>query len=122
MLQHKHFLGVSESYEKFHDLEFIENWIFRLVAALDMNILYGPFSVYCNLEGNEGITAGALLSTSHIMLHIFEQESISEIQLDVYSCSDINIEVITEFVEEFRPIFLEYKFLDREHGLVEITS
>ena len=119
MLQHKHCLVISESEQKFHNLTGIEDWISRLIDALGMNTLLGPFSVYCSLEGNEGITAGALLSTSHIMLHIFEEET-SIIQLDVYSCSSIDLDVIKEFMEEFSPIFIEWKFLDREHGFNEI--
>lgn len=121
MLQHKHCLVISESDYKFHDLNYIEDWVSRLVYSLGMNMLLGPFSVYCSLEGNEGITAGALLSTSHIMLHIFEEET-SVIQLDVYSCSDIDLSVIKEFIEEFSPNFIEWKFLDRETGFIEIPT
>ena len=41
-------------------------------------------------------------------------------QLDVYTFSDLPTEIIFEEIKQFRPVKVEYKFLDREHELTEI--
>ena len=41
-------------------------------------------------------------------------------QLDVYTCGDLQTDVIFEEIKQFEPVKVEYKFLDREHHLTEI--
>jgi S-adenosylmethionine/arginine decarboxylase-like enzyme len=87
-----------------------------------MQILYGPFAMYCELEHNEGMTAGCILSTSHCVLHTWDRGETPILQLDIYTCSDLDLEYVWKAIEFFGPTKVEYKFLDREHGLVEISS
>jgi len=37
--------------------------------------------------------------------------------LDVYTCGALEPEVIFDLLEVFDPVKIEYKYLDREHGL-----
>lgn len=120
MLEHKHFIAVGRSYRLFRDINTIENWVLRLIDALDMNVLYGPFTMYCDLDGNKGLTSVTLLTTSHIIIHVFEDQEDSEVQLDVYSCSKVDLDVIMSFLSELDIIEVSYKFLDRTSELTEI--
>lgn len=118
ILKHEHLLVRAEMIEPIHDTEAVEKWLSNLITAIEMQTLKGPFSIYSTMPGNTGVTAGAILSTSHIMLHTFEDDDYTLLQLDVYSCSAINIDTIVEAIESFfKPYKVEFKFLDREHGL-----
>ena len=118
ILKHEHLLVRAELTESIRNTQAVEEWLSSLITAIDMQTLKGPFSIYSTMPGNTGITAGAILSTSHIMLHTFEDDNYTLLQLDVYSCSCINIDTVVSYIESFfKPYAVEFKFLDREHGL-----
>lgn len=118
ILKHEHLLVRAELTEPIRDTQAVENWLSKLIEAIDMQTLKGPFSIYSTMPGNTGITAGAILSTSHIMLHTFEDDNYTLLQLDVYSCSYIDIDTVSDHISEFfDPYRIEYKFLDRERSL-----
>lgn len=119
MLEHKHFIACGTSDKKFTNIEPLEDWVIRLINALDMKVLDGPHSMYCDIEGNRGITTVTLLTTSHIIIHIFENEYDSEVHLDVYSCSNIDLQVIFSFLHELNINDVSYKFLDRTTDLLD---
>lgn len=118
ILKHEHLLVRAELTEPIRDTVAVEKWLSELINAIDMQTLKGPFSIYSTMPGNTGITAGAILSTSHIMLHTFEDDNYTLLQLDVYSCSYIDIDIVSDSISEFfDPYRIEYKFLDRERSL-----
>lgn len=118
ILKHEHLLVRAELTEPVRDTQAVESWLSTLITDIEMQTLKGPFSIYSTMPGNTGVTAGAILSTSHIMLHTFEDEDYTLLQLDVYSCSCINIDTVVAHIESFfKPYTIEFKFLDREHGL-----
>lgn len=121
MLQHKHIIVRAEITNPPFDVTEIKSWLEKLVSDLGMNILYGPFAMYCELEHNEGMTAGCILSTSHCMLHTWDRCEVPILQLDVYTCSALDLDLIWKSIEVFNPVKVEYKFLDRETGLHEIS-
>jgi S-adenosylmethionine/arginine decarboxylase-like enzyme len=122
MLQHKHLIVRAEIESPPFETGPVEDWLRKLISDLGMNVLYGPFAMYCDLEHNEGMTAGCILSTSHCVLHTWDKCEPAILQLDLYTCSDLDPAMIHEAIEIFKPTKIEQKFLDREHGLVEITS
>ena len=93
-----------------------------LVELIDMRILAGPYSEYSSLPGNQGLTVAAIIETSHIVLHTWDEQSPALVQLDVYSCKALDINRVFDWFKQYRPTQLEYKFLDRETGLEEIHS
>jgi S-adenosylmethionine/arginine decarboxylase-like enzyme len=118
ILKHEHLLVRAELTEPIVDTQAVEEWLSNLITAIEMQTLKGPFSIYSTMPGNTGVTAGAILSTSHIMLHTFEDDDYTLLQLDVYSCSCINIDTVVAHIEAFfKPYAIEFKFLDRERGL-----
>ncbi|MCH2403040.1 MAG: S-adenosylmethionine decarboxylase [Candidatus Nitrosopelagicus sp.] len=103
------------------DLNKISDWIRDLIKKIDMKLLAGPYTTYVNEKDNKGMTSVAIIETSHIALHIWDEVSPGLMQLDVYSCADFNPPDVFDKVNElFQTIKMEYKFLDREKELVEV--
>ena len=106
---------------KEEDLNKISDWIRLLIRKIDMKLLAGPYTTYVNEKGNKGMTSVAIIETSHIALHIWDETNPGLMQLDVYSCANFNPQDVFEKVNEmFQTVKMEYKFLDREKELVEV--
>ncbi len=121
--QHKHLIVRANigKCPKEEDLNKISDWIRALIRKIDMKLLAGPYTTYVNEKGNKGMTSVAIIETSHIALHIWDETNPGLMQLDVYSCANFNPQDIFEKVNEmFQTVKMEYKFLDREKELVEV--
>ena len=121
--QHKHLIVRADIgwCPQEEDLNKISDWIRSLIKKIDMKLLAGPYTTYVNEKGNKGMTSVAIIKTSHIALHIWDEVNPGLMQLDVYSCADFNPPDVFDKVNElFQTIKMEYKFLDREKELVEV--
>ena len=121
--QHKHLIVRANigKCPKEEDLNKISDWIRALIRKIDMKLLAGPYTTYVNEKGNKGMTSVAIIETSHIALHIWDETNPGLMQLDVYSCANFNPQDVFEKVNEmFQTVKMEYKFLDREKELVEV--
>ena len=117
ILEHKHLIIRAELKKPpFNTLD-IELWMQKLVSTIGMNILMGPYAVYSNMEGNQGLTAVTIIETSHIAMHVWDEGYPALMQLDVYTCSTLDINDVFAAIQQFSPIKIEYKYIDREHGL-----
>jgi len=75
------------------------------------------------MVGNRGITGAAIIETSHIVMHVWDEVSTALIQFDVYSCGELDPKVICDKItKDFVIEKLSYKFLDRENDLKDITK
>lgn len=119
MVRHKHLIVRAEVKRPFtiKDQEKSCHWLLELVRKVGMKVISGPHVAYATAEKNTGITACVLIETSHISLHVWDEVEIPLVQLDVYSCSDFDTKVIFQHMECMEPTKIEFKFLDREHGL-----
>lgn len=117
MLQHKHLIIRAEVKNSPKDIEFMSIWFKELINEIEMKILMGPYLVYLDKEGNRGFTGAAIIETSHIVMHTWDEESPNIIQLDVYSCKDFEKQIVIDKLKIFDPIVIEYKLLDRENNL-----
>ena len=123
-LKHKHLIVKADIQwcPNKEDLNKISDWIRSLIKKIDMKLLAGPYTTYVSDEGNKGLTSVAVIETSHIALHIWDETSPGLMQLDVYSCADFNPQDVFEKVDElFKTVKIEYKFLDRENELLEVN-
>ena len=121
--QHKHLIVRADIgwCPQEEDLNKISDWIRSLIKKIDMKLLAGPYTTYVSEIGNKGMTSVAIIETSHIALHIWDEVRPGLMQLDVYSCADFNPSDVFDKVNElFQTIKMEYKFLDREKELVEV--
>tara|TARA_Y100000996_G_scaffold414447_1_gene405337 strand:- start:2475 stop:2804 length:330 start_codon:yes stop_codon:yes gene_type:complete len=105
------------------DLGYVLAWMNNLINKINMKLLQGPNISYINQKGNRGITCMALIETSHIVLHIWDEQDPGLFQLDVYSCKDFNLQdVISSLNASFDITKLQYKFLDRSNDLIMIKE
>lgn len=118
-LEHKHLIVRAEIQNPPKDRNEIEKWLVEFIADIGMNIAIGPFSYYSTMEGNVGMTAGAIIETSHIILHVFEDyQPFPVLEFDAYSCSTLDPLEVLRHMEKFKPVTTSYMFLDREFDLV----
>ena len=95
----------------------IWNWMFFLIKDIGMKIMFGPEVRYVRTEGNEGLTAVAIIETSHVALHVWDKQDPPLLQLDVYTCGPFKPEVVLKAIKEFQPTKIQWKYLDRETDL-----
>ena len=121
--QHKHLIVRAEVSRPFRsgDEARAADWLRGLVDAIGMHVVSGPHVAHVDKVGNEGITACVLIETSHCTLHVWDRDEPPLVQLDVYTCSSLNLDLVFLHLNAFEPTKVEWKFLDREHGLYEIT-
>lgn len=117
MLPHKHLLIRAEVQHSIQSTQEIEDWMIKIIKKMRMNILFGPVAKYVKKPGNTGLTCFAIIDTSHIVLHTWDDVNPYLIQFDVYTCSDLDVDMIFEEIKIFKPLKIDYKFLDREQGL-----
>lgn len=122
VLEHKHLIVRAELNNPPRCTTAIEAWMRKLVEAIDMKILMGPYSVYSNMVGNRGLTAVTIIETSHIALHVWDECEPALAQLDVYTCSTLNIQDVFKAIEAWNPTIVEYKYIDRENQLTLIEK
>ena len=105
------------------DTEVVINWLREFIQFLGMKILQGPFSSYVNEVGNKGLTAVAMIETSHIAFHIWDEASPSLIQFDVYTCGQLDVQKTIDELEKFFDFSsYEYRVYDREVGFELIAA
>jgi S-adenosylmethionine/arginine decarboxylase-like enzyme len=122
VLEHKHLIVRAEINNPPKCTDAINDWMRELVKTINMKILMGPYSVYSNMVGNQGLTAVTIIETSHIALHVWDEEDPALMQLDVYTCSTLDINDVFKAIEQWEPSKVEYKYIDRENGLTLIEK
>lgn len=124
ILDHKHLIVRAEVTNPPRDVDTAKAWIVTLVHKIRMQLVKelpeNPIAFYCNTLGNEGTTAVAIIETSHIALHIWDADSPAVMQLDVYSCADFNPQEVFDHFAIFDPQSVQFKFIDRNNGLVDV--
>ena len=87
-----------------------------------MKILTGPYVVYCDMPGNKGFTGICAIETSHIALHMWEEQLPGRFELDVYTCGDLDASIIFDKIKIFDPINVQYLILDRQEGQIVVDQ
>ena len=75
-------------------------WMKNLVESIDMKIIQGPFASYVSKEGNRGLTAIVMIETSHIAMHVWDEEDPAFVQFDLYTCSTLPVEKVLKDLED----------------------
>ena len=100
MPKHKHLIIRAEVNNPITSEKELKKWLRKLVKKIDMKIIKGPYTSYVAREGNRGVTGVVMIETSHIAIHIWDEESPALVQCDVYSCAEFSSnEVLAEFIE-----------------------
>ena len=115
---HKHLIIRAEANKVPTDEEQLTEWLKDFIDSIHMKILMGPYVKYCNVEGNRGITGIAVIETSHIAIHVWDEPNPALMQIDVYSCAEFDVdEIANKIKSDFDVVKLDYKYLNRETGL-----
>ena len=125
MIEHKHLLIRAEvlNCPKKDDMGYVLSWMTSLIASINMKLMQGPNISHVDQKDNRGITCMALIETSHIVLHIWDETDPGLFQLDVYSCKSFDMDIVIKSLNEsFKINKLQYKFLDRKSDLILIDE
>ena len=115
---HKHLIIRAEANRVPTDEEQLTEWLKEFIDSISMKILMGPYVKYCKMEGNRGITGIAVIETSHIAIHVWDEPNPALMQIDVYSCAEFDVdEIANKIKSDFDVVKLDYKYLNRETGL-----
>jgi S-adenosylmethionine/arginine decarboxylase-like enzyme len=117
---HKHLIIRAEVGNPLKEEQLAIDWMNKLVDKIGMKVMMGPFAKYLNVVGNRGLTAIAIIETSHIALHVWDEDEPALLQLDVYTCGPLDPYDVVEALREFHPVKIEMKYLDRENKLIEL--
>jgi S-adenosylmethionine/arginine decarboxylase-like enzyme len=97
--------------------QFVIDWMRNLVEKIDMKVIQGPYASYVTAEGNRGLTAVVMIETSHIAMHIWDEEVPSRIQFDLYTCGELPTKKILDDMEENLGLFgYTHLVLERTDG------
>ena len=114
---HKHLIIRAEVNHPITSEKELRKWLRNLVKKIDMKIIKGPYAAYVSKEGNRGLTGIVMIETSHISIHIWDEESPALVQCDVYSCAEFSSnEVLAEFVS-MDVVTIDKILLDRVDAL-----
>ena len=120
LLKHKHLLIRAEVKNPPKTEENVIKWMNNLIVKINMTTLAGPYASKVSKKGNKGISGVAIIDTSHIGIHTWDETDPALIQLDVYSCKEFNKIDVLSCIEEFDPITVDYKYFDRENNFKEL--
>ena len=93
---HKHFILDAIIQNPPRNETAMKQFLSKLITDIDMvvadlgNGQQNPQAWLCLDPNNEGMTAQAILTTSHVVLHVWDQVEKPELHFDLYSCSDFN--------------------------------
>ena len=114
---HKHLIIRAEVNHPPLTEKYVRLWLRKLVKKIDMNIIKGPYASYVNKEGNRGVTGVVMIETSHIAIHVWDEERPALVQCDVYSCAEFSSnEVLAEFIP-MDVVKIDHLLLDRDNTL-----
>lgn len=119
-LVHKHIIIRSEVLNPPVDEKLVSDSVKDLIDRIGMKLLMGPYAKYVHMVGNRGLTVAAIIETSHIVMHTWDECNPAIVQLDVYTCGPFNPEVVFDWLKQYDPINVNYKYIDRENIIKEI--
>jgi len=123
ILVHKHLIIRAEAVSPPMEVSHLTDWLHNFIDFINMKVLMGPYVVYHDVPGNRGITGAAIIETSHIVMHVWDEPSPALMQFDVYSCGEFDAETICKKIQkDFNIVKIDYKFLDRETGLKDVSG
>ena len=102
MKEHKHLLIRAEvlNCPKKDEMGYVLSWMTSLITSINMKLMQGPNISYVDQKGNRGITCMALIETSHIVLHIWDETEPGLFQLDVYSCKSFDMGIVIKSLND----------------------
>ena len=117
---HKHLLIRAEVDNPIVSEKELKKWLRKLVKIIDMEIVKGPYASYVNKVGNRGVTGVVMIETSHIAIHIWDEERPSLVQCDVYSCAEFSTSDVLAQFNIMEVVKMDYLLLNRAEVFLQI--
>ena len=117
MPKHKHLIIRAEVKHPITSERELKKWLRNLVKTIDMEIVGGPYVAYVTKEGNRGATGVVMIETSHIAIHIWDEERPSLVQCDIYSCAEFQQGEVIMHLGIMKPKKIEYMMVDRSEEI-----
>jgi S-adenosylmethionine decarboxylase len=121
-LVHKHVIIRAEVLSPPTDEKLVSDSVKDLIERIGMKLLMGPYAKYVTMPGNRGLTVAAIIETSHIVMHTWDECNPAMIQLDVYTCGPFDPEIVFDWLKQYMPTHIDHKYIDREFGINEIST
>jgi len=84
------------------------DWMRNLVESIDMKVIQGPYASYVTAE---------VIETSHIAMHIWDEDKPSKVQFDLYTCGELPVKQVLNNLETNLSLFdYTYVVLERTDG------
>jgi len=119
-LVHKHVIIRAEVLNPPTDENKASQSVKDLIERIGMKLLMGPYAKYVTMPGNRGLTVAAIIETSHIVMHTWDECSPPIVQLDVYTCGHFDPKTVLDWLERYGVVKIDTRYIDREHSLKEI--
>ena len=120
--EHKHLIVTAKVNVPPRSTQAVKDFLIKAADTVGMTIINGPHASYVDEPGNEGATGVAILAESHTAMHVWDEVVPAEIQFDLYSCKDFDPQAVIQLLGIYDPVEVNFKFLDREMGIKEISS
>jgi len=117
MPKHKHLIIRAEVKHPITSERELRKWLRNLVKTIDMEIVGGPYVAYVTKEGNRGATGVVMIETSHIAIHIWDENRPSLVQCDIYSCAEFQQGEVIMHLGIMKPQKIEYMMVDRSEEI-----
>ena len=86
-----------------------QDWFSKLTSKIPLlrrlAAQSNPIAWYCADPDNRGLTGAAILTTSHITMHVWDKPVPAHIHFDLYSCSDYDPKDILKLLDKKYGIF-----------------
>ena len=124
MIKHHHFIGRFEVTNPplGSRRDYLVDWMTKLIEGQGMKILSGPHVAYVEKTGNRGLTGVAIIETSHVAVHIWDETCPALVQLDFYTCGTLNKDAILKAMEPWGVVKNSFLVLDREQDFVTLEA
>jgi len=117
--QHNHLLVNGWTLNPPTEESTLVQWMSDLVLEINMKVLIGPFAKYVEAVGNRGLTGAVVIETSHIAMHIWDEELPAKIQFDLYTCGELPVKKVLDSLEVHLGVFnYTHLVLNRVDGFV----
>ena len=120
-LVHKHVIIRAEVLNPPTDENLVSDQVKALIERIGMKLLMGPYAKYVSMPGNRGLTVASIIETSHIVMHTWDECDPAMVQLDVYTCGPFDPKIVFDWLQQYNPIKVDHKYIDREYSLQEIN-
>ena len=120
-LVHKHVIIRAEVLSPPTNENLVSNSVKDLIERIGMKLLMGPYAKYVDMPGNKGLTVAAIIETSHIVMHTWDECDPALVQLDVYTCGPFDPKIVFDWLQQYNPTKVDHKYIDREYNIKELS-